>query len=202
MSSQLLEIGVASRPLVASEESGDASLARVLPNGAMVGVVDAVGHGSEAAVVSRLATALLAAAEHAHPLTAVRLCHEGLRTSRGVVLSLAWFDPAAAIMTWLGVGNVAGLLIRGDPGVAPRQELLLLRNGVVGRQLPPLQAGVLPVSAGDTLVLATDGVDPDFMTRGVEIGEPETTAARILEAHATGLDDALVLVARYRGAPS
>jgi len=105
-------------------------------------------------------------------------------------------------MTWLGVGNVAGLLIRGDPGVAPRQELLLLRNGVVGRQLPPLQAGVLPVSAGDTLVLATDGVDPDFMTRGVEIGEPETTAARILEAHATGLDDALVLVARYRGAPS
>jgi len=202
LSTQLLEIGVASRPLVAAEESGDASLARVLPNGAMVGVVDAVGHGAEAAVVAREATALLAAAERAHPLTAVRLCHEGLRTSRGVVLSLAWFDPAAAIMTWLGVGNVAGLLVRSDAGTAPRQELLLLRNGVVGRQLPPLQAGVLPVFPGDTLVLATDGVDPAFMTRTVEVDDPETTAARILEAHATGLDDALVLVARYRGVPS
>jgi negative regulator of sigma-B (phosphoserine phosphatase) len=161
-----------------------------------------VGHGPEAAVVSRQATALLSAAEREHPLTVVRLCHEGLRTSRGVVMSLAWFDPTAAIMTWLGVGNVAGLLVRGDRGAAPRQELLLLRNGVVGRQLPPLQANVLAVSPGDTLVLATDGVDPDFMTRTVELGEPETTAARILEAHATGLDDALVLVARYRGAPS
>ena len=61
-------------------------------------------------------------------------------------------------MTWLGVGNVEGVLIRADTRATPAAESVLLRGGVVGYQLPALQASVVPVSRGDLLILATDGI--------------------------------------------
>ena len=43
-------------------------------------------------------------------------CHERLRSTRGVVMSLASFDARESIMTWIGIGNVAGLLLRREGG--------------------------------------------------------------------------------------
>ena len=67
------------------------------------------------------------------------------------------------MMTWLGVGNVQGVLMRADAQKGSVQEVLLLRGGVVGSQLPALQAAVLPIAKGDTLVFATDGVRGEFV---------------------------------------
>ena len=39
----------------------------------------------------------------------------------------------------------------------------MLRNGVIGYQLPALRAEVLPLqAASDTVILVTDGIKPDF----------------------------------------
>ena len=84
-------------------------------------------------------------------------CHERLRDTRGVVLSLGLF--ATGSLTWLGVGNVDGVLVRSGSG-APEQ--LLVRSGVVGRRLPSLELSRLTVARGDTLILATDGIDQGF----------------------------------------
>src|SRR5437764_14087643 len=43
-------------------------------------------------------------------------CHKRLRSTRGVVMSLASFDARESIMTWIGIGNVAGLLLRREGG--------------------------------------------------------------------------------------
>jgi len=67
-----------------------------------------------------------------------------------VVLSLAFIDAEHGMMTWLGVGNVQGVLMRADAKKGGMQESLLLRAGVVGSQLPALQATVLPIVQGDT----------------------------------------------------
>src|SRR5216684_479705 len=84
-----------------------------------------------------------------------------------------------------------------DPGAVPRQEYLSLRGGVVGDQLPRLDASVIPVTRGDTLILASDGVRGDFVG-SLRLGEsPQRVADRILAEFAPGTDDALVLVARY-----
>jgi len=66
------------------------------------------------------------------------------------------------MMTWLGVGNVHGVLMRSDARKGNVQESLLLRDGVVGSQLPALQATVLLIVRGGTLFFATDGVRSDF----------------------------------------
>ena len=174
-------------------------LVRPLPQGALVAVADGLGHGPEAVEAARRAIGLLEESVGEHPLRSVRRCHEGLAGTRGAVLSLAWIDGAADAMTWIGVGNVEGVLLRADREASPAQEQLLLRAGVVGRQLPTLLASIVPLSPGDTLVFATDGIRPDF-AGDLRIAEPpEQAAHRILARHGTGTDDALVVVARYRG---
>jgi xanthosine utilization system XapX-like protein len=191
---------VATRAVLGETCSGDAHLVKSLPSGTLVAVVDALGHGREAASCATRAVGVLDryAGEALIPL--VRRCHAELRGTRGVVASLVAFDPADDTMTWLGVGNVAGILLRGDARAEPRAEWLMLRGGVIGGQLPPLAASVVAVASGDTLTLATDGIRGDF-SQGVSAdAPPQLIADRILAAHATRADDALVLAARYLGA--
>ncbi|MBZ5559204.1 MAG: SpoIIE family protein phosphatase [Acidobacteriia bacterium] len=129
----------------------------------------------------------------------LRACHEALRHTRGVVMSLASFNVADQTMVWMGVGNVEGLLLRADSTATPVSEMLTLRGGVVGLNLPPLAAAIIPVSRGDTLVFATDGVGIGFW-RGLHPNEqPQRMSDRILSAYATRADDALVVTARYCG---
>ncbi|MEN8132970.1 MAG: hypothetical protein ABFS45_22890, partial [Pseudomonadota bacterium] len=86
------------------------------------------------------------------------------------------------------------------------RETLLLRGGVVGYQLPPLRASQLSITPGDTLVFATDGIRNGF-TQGLSSSGPiflqdplQQIADRTLTLFGKATDDALVLVARYRGA--
>jgi len=103
------------------------------------------------------------------------------------------------MMTWLGVGNVQGVLMRANCAKGPRQETLLLRGGVIGSQLPSLQATVLPIARGDTVYFATDGVKSEFAENLATLENPQRAADRILEQFQSGSDDALVLVARLTG---
>ena len=102
-------------------------------------------------------------------------------------------------MTWLDVGPIDGVLVRSGGGYGPPRETLLAQGGVVGRRLPSLRATVLRTTPGDALVLATDGIHPRFAVELPSLASPRKAADRILSDHRTGTDDALVVVARYRG---
>jgi serine/threonine protein phosphatase PrpC len=102
-------------------------------------------------------------------------------------------------MTWAGVGNVQGALMRAGAKKGTVQEVLLLRGGVVGSQLPALQATVLPVVKGDTLVFVTDGIRSEFTECLSALESPQRAAEKILKRHCRGNDDALVLVVRLTG---
>jgi hypothetical protein len=58
---------------------------------------------------------------------------------------------------------------------------------------------VLPVTPGDLLVLATDGIAPDFDRQIQFRASPQQIADGILKRHFKGVDDGLVLVARLAG---
>ena len=53
--------------------------------------------------------------------------------------SLASFDAAKSVVTWLSVGNVAGILIPSHHGGERPRSHLVLRGGVVGARLPGLE---------------------------------------------------------------
>jgi len=194
----MAEYGVARFALSGEGESGDQYLVCCNESGILVAAIDGIGHGAEAANAAKAAAAVLRNGIGEPIISLVTECHEKLRATRGVVLSLASVDVSHGLMTWLGVGNVQGLLVRADKK-GSSQETLLLRGGVVGDHLPQLQATVLPVGQGDMLVFATDGVRTDFVGTLSALENPQRAADRILKGFSNGSDDALVLALRITG---
>ncbi len=192
-----LDWGLAGHALGGEDESGDRALVVARRDGMLAAVVDGLGHGAEAAVAAARAVEVLN--EHADDeLEAlVRRAHEALRRTRGAVIALAVVTPSGGV-TWTGVGNVEAVIVRHDrPGDAAREHALLL-GGVLGVQLPRVRPGRTTLRPGDELILATDGIRREFLN-SLTSAPAQRLADDILRRHATGRDDAMVLVARYRG---
>lgn len=193
-----IECGVAARALSGQSDSGDLQAVVHFDGGAMVAVIDGLGHGPQAATAARIASTALEENAQESVIALVQLCHEKLKATRGVVMSVAFFNANDSTVTWLGVGNVEGVLLHRDPYGTLTQEVLPLRGGVVGDHLPSLIASIVPVVKGDTLVFTTDGIRSGFV-EGLKADTVQATAEAILARFARGTDDALVLVARYTG---
>ena len=194
-----IEYGVAKFALPGQGQCGDHHLVCCNQSGILIAAIDGIGHGEEAANAAKAAVSILKTEADEPVISQLQRCHEGLRSTRGVVMSLASIDPGHGMMTWVGVGNVQGVLMRSGATKGTVQEVLLLRAGVVGSQLPALQAAVLPIAKGDTLVFATDGIRGEFAEDLSALESPQRAADRILERHCRGNDDALVLVVRLTG---
>jgi phosphoserine phosphatase RsbX len=194
-----LEVGAATAPLPGELVSGDLHLVEPFPGGVLVAAVDGLGHGAEAALAALRAVSVLEGDPGAPISELFERCHARLARTRGAVMSLASFVESEGLMTWVGVGNVEGTLVRAEPKAGMRPESILLLGGVLGHQLPRLRPSTTPVAPGDTLFLATDGVESGFLAGIDPAKPPQALAERILSEHGRKSDDALVVVARYRG---
>lgn len=203
----LIEWGVATRSLRGHAESGDQYLVKPFTNGVLVAVIDGLGHGDRAAEVSKTAVNTIKGYVHEPVISLMNRCHESLRGSRGVVLSLASFSNKGTV-TWLGVGNVDGMILP-QADKHTKHKSLLLRGGVVGYRLPALRDQVVKLAPGDILIFITDGIRSGFVKN--EIQDPfslkkldktqpaQQLADTILTEYGRETDDAMVLVARYKG---
>jgi serine/threonine protein phosphatase PrpC len=200
--SQLMEYSAATTTLAGEPESGDRHVVIATQSRVLIAVIDGIGHGSEAAEASRAAVATLERHAEESVISLVQHCHEALRATRGAVMSLAAIDAQDNTLTWLGVGNVEGVLMRADRAAKPARENILMRGGVVGYHLPPLRAMVVPIFARDILIFATDGIRGEFQENLSVDASTEHIASSIRSQHSKGTDDALVLVARYLGGHS
>jgi negative regulator of sigma-B (phosphoserine phosphatase) len=196
MNATTLEWGVAALPFAGESESGDEYVVKAFDAGALVAVIDALGHGPEAAYTAGIARVVLEQHAGEKPAAILRRCHEEMRNTRGAAISVASFDWSRRIMTWLGIGNVSGVLVRADAEIKPRVKQMVVHGGVVGYQLPEPRPITMQIAPGDTLILATDGVRSEFADIDTlpSAMNPQVLADKILEAHATANDDSLVLV--------
>lgn len=195
----LVEYGMAKAILPGQTESGDLHLIRCTQDGVLIAAVDGLGHGTQAASVAETALSVLRERINEPVISLVEHCHRKLLRTRGVVMSLAFIHQDQGMMTWLGVGNVQGVLVRATGAKGPAQETLLLRGGVVGAQLPPLQATVLPIERGDTVYFATDGIRGEFAESLSALENPQRAAERILDQFHNETDEGLIVVARFTG---
>jgi negative regulator of sigma-B (phosphoserine phosphatase) len=129
----------------------------------------------------------------------VQCCHRALRGTRGAAISMAFVSVVESRMTWLGVGNVEGRVLSGDPATTRPKGSLALGRGVPGHELPAVRATTVGMRPGDVVVLATDGVDAGFADSLELSGSSQAISERILEMHWKPPDDALVVVVRYLG---
>lgn len=191
--------GLASHTLSAETQCGDLGAVWSPGDSALIAVIDGSGHGGEAAAASLAASNIMGAHAHESPVALMVRCHEGLHGTRGAAITLVSMNLLDHTMTWLGVGNVEAVMNHGTPASqAPPPDRVLLRPGVVGYRLPTrLKAEVIPLRHMDTLIIATDGVRPEFAEDPAIAGDPRATAARLLAQYGNQRDDGLVLVAKY-----
>ena len=196
----IIEYGVSILPYAGESESGDQCLIRQGRSDALIAVADGAGHGPEAAHAARLALAAIDGWFKQDVAGLMRRCHQLLRKTRGVVMGVARLDGITGALTWLGVGNVTGVVIRRNARYA-RPEPLLVRPGVVGYRLPPLKPSVAHMESADLLVLATDGIAEGYadqlMGESFASARPEWIAKWISRRYSKPSDDGLVVVARY-----
>jgi negative regulator of sigma-B (phosphoserine phosphatase) len=190
----MIEWAAAGAALHMNEPSGDLACVHPFEDGVLIAVIDGLGHGPEAAAAARAADVVLRQNPSAEPTRLFERCHEALRPTRGAAMTIASLRRPAE-MTWIAVGNVEGIL------VGATREAVIARGGIVGHRLPPLKPRSITLSPGDTLVFATDGIAAAFADRLDVDGTPTALADAILARHRKGTDDALVVVARWRGDP-
>lgn len=196
----MISYGLATQTIGGETVCGDQGLVLPFRDGALVAAIDGLGHGEEANFAALKAVGILREHAQAPLLELMHKCHEGLRETRGAVVSLASFNFRQNTISWTGVGNVEGCLLP-PPGENLRRETLLLHNGVVGYELPHARVATLPLVPGHTLIFASDGLRSDFSYDLDLALSPQRLADFILAKSIKGTDDALVVVARYAESP-
>lgn len=192
-----LDWGVATRPLPGQTENGDSHLVLKTAGGWLLAVADGLGHGPEAAAASAIFLQVLRQHVDQPPVNLITLSHQALLGSRGIACTIMAIDSSRSLLGWLGVGNVEGVVCH-QGAAAPPTRYVTLRGGVVGYRLPDLKTSFVPLFDGDILALATDGITGDFVNMIAAIQPPKLLAGRILDSYAKPIDDALVLIARWR----
>lgn len=166
--------------------SGDAAFVRRGDDAVLIAVVDALGHGPIAAEVAVTATAYLGEAPlHRGVSTIVEGLHARLRGSRGAAAMVLVLSKGR--LEGCGVGNV-------ELRSVGRRLPVILTPGVLGGSLGKLRLFEGQLSAGDRLVVFSDGVSGRFgddLAHGLPA--PETCRA-IMSRYRRPYDDATVLV--------
>nr|WP_156686460.1 SpoIIE family protein phosphatase [Mycobacterium sp. Marseille-P9652] len=196
-----IEWATAGRPLPGELVSGDQPIAvSIDDDAALFGVADGLGHGTPAAAAAVRAVDALKTAPNERLENLVQLCHRVLAGSRGVAMTLARVDFSAGTLSWTGVGNVAAdLVVKAATGPRLRASARL-SAGIVGYRIPEIgPAQVVPIRAGDLIIISTDGIAEDHLEH-IDFAAPAPVIAKeLLSRHAKETDDAMVLTARHRG---
>jgi len=191
-----LDRGIAGAPHEGEDRSGDLAVFVPTSAGALVCLIDGLGHGPEAADAAETCADIVRRHADWSAQELLTACHEALVDTRGVVMTVAWFDLEASVLRWAGVGNVDARLVRAGPEL--REEVALVFGGVLGYRMPNVRPATMSLERGDLLVMITDGIDGAISPALAGGGAAQAMADRIFAMHAKGSDDALVVVVRYR----
>lgn len=189
-----LSICAHSRPHPESQVSGDDIVICEGADWTLIGVIDALGHGVQAhATAVKVKQSFMAL--HGLPLDELlRLAHQGLLASRGAVVSLACIHPQAGFLDYVALGNIDTRLITPN-----HSKVFFNQNGTLGLTLPPLQITRYPWTRESVLIIASDGIDPSWLTAAypdLHTSECSATCLTILNEWGRTNDDATILAVR------
>jgi phosphoserine phosphatase RsbX len=188
--------GAACRPKHGQSISGDTFIVQPLSNDALlVGVIDGLGGGQEAARAAQGAAAAIRANPERPLPDLVNRAHAAIQGTRGAVIGLLRMDLAHGGLTFIGVGNI------GIHALSQRAIKPISKNGILGYRMPSLLELSYMFDPGDCFVLFSDGISSRFtLDRTLAASAPpQEFADTVLQQYGKTIDDATVVVVGTAG---
>ena len=202
--SDWLEVATAASPMPGERVCGDAPFVDVTAARAVLVLSDGLGHGPEARAATDAVLGGIKDALARDPSATVGALldaghHAALRT-RGAAVSVMALEQASGTLSWTGAGNVELTYIPGLRSIraGARAELLSVRGGVVGHQMPRPREQSRTIAPGDVVTATSDGISPSPRTLSDVGAALAQGAATLIRERAKATDDATVLLARAR----
>ncbi len=190
--SSRMDFSVFSRPKPGEDVCGDGYFIKRFNSSVLFSVVDALGHGKEAHLVTLRVLEILES-NYSEPLDKIiEKCHKALHNSRGAAMALCKIDISAQKMEHLSVGDVE-TRIYGTP--KPARPICF--NGTLGMVTEHYRVFDYPYSQGAIIVMFSDGISGKFDLEPKDLVKtPQEIASRIFTEYARSTDDATILVGR------
>jgi phosphoserine phosphatase RsbX len=183
-----VHVASAQRPCPGFDVSGDAAVVRALDGATLFGVVDALGHGPQAAEVADAAVAYLAQVDVRRNIEEiVEGLHLALARTRGAAAGLCLARDEVIDLSI--VGNVEVRSVGTSIGV-------VASPGILGRRVRKFRYSRSTMRAGDRLVVFSDGLSRVDL-EAVRALTPAEACHDLLQKHGRPSDDATVVIADF-----
>ena len=156
-------------------------------------IADGLGHGVLAHNAAAQAVRVFIEHSTEAPATILNCMHEALRSSRGGAIAVARCNLSSGEVTYAGIGNVAGVLVRADG----QQHGLVSNNGTVGADQISVKEFNYEWRPGEVFVMHSDGLQTRWSVKdrpGLAACHPAIIAAILHRDFLRGRDDATVVV--------
>ncbi len=173
--------------------SGDVALIHEHGAGTFLSIVDAVGHGRTAHHVATKIEKILRSEETNDLAALIQSLHRQLEGGPGAVIIAGFLDTETLVFTFVQIGDVHGKVF------GPRRRTLVGQPGMLGHAIRTPNIRSETLSAGDTLVLCTDGIIERYdlaEIQGQRTIPADALARQIVKQFGKDHDDATCIVVR------
>ena len=192
ISQSKIKFGIFSRSKYGEKYNGDNYFLQRFEDKTIAAVIDGLGHGQAASEASTEARLYLVE-NYEKPLDVIiNGLHARLKSTRGIVISIALIDDKKGELEYVGIGNVLTRIFNSHTLIRPVNY-----SGSLGYTLRNFRVFQYPWVKGNIIIMTSDGIseryvtnkDPNFLKK-----HPIVIASTILKEYGKTQDDATVLV--------
>ena len=156
---------------------------------------DGLGHGPEAAKAVNCAIDTFKRTEEDNPVEMIRIIHESVKRTRGLVATVANFDFKDKSWRICGVGNIATRMTSYISSKA-----YVSYNGIIGHNIAgSMKMHEVPYEPGQTIILCSDGIKTRWDLAkypAITKNDLSILTAAIYKDHLRNTDDASVVAVK------
>lgn len=159
-------------------------------------VSDGLGHGLFAHEATQMALRSFSNSPHRSPLEDINLLHNGLRSSRGAAVAVAYVDFKERKVDYAGLGNISSAIFSDS-----NSKRLISYNGITGVQMRKVQPMTYPMEENSVFILFSDGLATHWNLSdyiGLQFKPSHLIAAVLYRDHARNSDDVTIVVMKVR----
>jgi hypothetical protein len=166
-------------------------------SGAVIVLADGLGHGSEAAEAAREAIRIFRQHTKERPAAILKVAHDALRSTRGAAVAVADVDCDSGVVTFSGIGNIAGAVLAAD------RRNMVSQNGTLGHTVRTISEFTYAWVPDALVILNSDGLQSQWSLNsysGIAARDASLIAAVLYRDFNRGRDDTTVVVAKTAAA--